>query len=142
GQKAEISSGSVHLNGKVIVVSPAVDPNTTTIQVWVEAANPSETLKLGTTVKISVMTGEIKDAIVVPTAALLSGDEGGEKVMIAGSDSLAHEQKVEVGVRNETEAQITSGLKSGDKVIVSGALGLDDKAKITAAKPDAKDDEK
>lgn len=56
--------------------------------------------------------------------------------MVAGADSTAHEQKVEVGIRTAQEAQITSGLKVGDQVIVSGALGLNDKAKIEVAKDD------
>lgn len=146
GQPAEISNGNTKLTGKVIVVSPAVDPNTTTIQVWVEAANAQEKLKLGTTVSVWINIGEIKDAIVVPASALLASDEGGEKVMVVGVDSLAKERKVEVGVRNEDEVQITSGLKEGEQVIVSGALGLDDKAKVAVAKPegkaDSKDDEK
>jgi HlyD family secretion protein len=131
GQPAVITNGtSVTLNGKVVVVSPAVDPNTTTVQVWVEAANPGEKLKLGSTAHISITTGEIKAAVVVPSTALLSSDDGGEKVMIAGADSTAREQAVEVGVRTAEESQITKGLKAGQKVIVSGALGLDDKAKI------------
>ena len=130
GQKATISSGKESLDGKVSVVSPAVDPNTTTIQVWVEAPNPEEKIKLGATVHISIEAGEIQDAVVVPAAALLPLSEGGEKVMIAGADSLAHEQPVKVGIRTAQEAQILSGLKGGEQVIVSGALGLDDKAKI------------
>jgi RND family efflux transporter MFP subunit len=120
-------------------VSPAVDPNTTTVQVWVEAPNPGEKLKPGTTVQISVDAGEIADATVVPVAALLASDEGGEKVMVAGSDSLAHEHKVEVGVRSGDEVQIVSGVNPGDQVIVEGGLGLDDKAKIQIGKPGGKE---
>jgi membrane fusion protein (multidrug efflux system) len=80
--------------------------------------------------------------VVVPVAALLSSDEGGEKVMIAGSDSLAHEQKVEVGIRSGDNVQILSGVKPGDRVITDGGLGLDDKAKIEIAKPGAAEKDK
>ncbi len=139
GRPATISGPGGDLTGKVTVVSPAVDPNTTTVEVWVEAANPGEHLKPGITVQISVDAGEIQNALVVPSAALLSSDEGGEKVMVAGSDSLAHERKVGVGVREADQVQITSGLKDGEQVITSGALGLDDKAKIQIAKPGAKE---
>ncbi len=147
GRPATISGPGGELTGKVTVVSPAVDPNTTTVQVWVEAPNPGERLKLGTTVQISVDAGEIPDAIVVPVTALLASDEGGEKVMVAGSDGLAHERKVEVGVRSGDDVQIASGVKDGEQVVTEGGLGLDDKAKIQVAKPGgkegaAKDDEK
>ena len=130
GNMATISGPGGELSGKVTVVSPAVDPSTTTVEIWVEAANTGEKLTPGATVKISIQAGEIRNALVVPAAALLNSDEGGEKVMVAGSDSLAHEQKVEVGVRSGDDVQILSGVKEGDKVIVDGALGLEDKAKI------------
>jgi multidrug efflux pump subunit AcrA (membrane-fusion protein) len=140
GQPATISGPGGDLTGKITVVSPAVDPSTTTLQVWVQAANPGEKLKLGSTVHVSMNAGEIPDAIVVPVAALLASDEGGEKVMIAGSDGLAHEQKVEVGLRSGDNVQILSGVKPGDKVITQGGLGLDDKAKIEIAKAGKADD--
>ena len=130
GRPATISGAGVELKGKVTVVSPAVDPNTTTVQVWVEAANPKEQLKPGTTVQVSVDAGAVPDAVVVPAAALMASDEGGEKVMVAGADGLAHEHKVEVGVRSGDEVQIVSGVNAGEEVITEGALGLDDKAKI------------
>jgi RND family efflux transporter MFP subunit len=130
GQPATVTGPGGDLEGKVSVVSPAVDTNTTTVQVWVEAVNTGERLKPGTTVQVSISVGELKDAVTVPNSAILSSDEGGDKVMIAGADSLAHEQKVEVGVRDGDAVQIVSGVKAGDKVVVGGGLGLDDKAKI------------
>jgi RND family efflux transporter MFP subunit len=129
----------VDLAGKVTVVSPAVDPSTTTVQVWVEAPNPGERLTPGATAQISMDAGVIPNAIVVPTAALLSSDEGGDKVMVAGADSLAHEHAVKVGVRAGDEVQILSGVDAGEQVIVQGGLGLDDKAKIQITKPGADD---
>jgi multidrug efflux pump subunit AcrA (membrane-fusion protein) len=141
GKPATISTGALHVFGKVMVVSPAVDPNTTTVQVWVEAANSGERLKLGSTVEISMDAGEVPNAIVVPVAALLSSDNGGEKVMIAGSDGRAHEKAVKVGVRSGGDVQILSGVAAEDRVITQGALGLDDNAKVQIAKPGANGDE-
>ncbi len=139
GRPATISGPGAELTGKVTVVSPAVDPNTTTVQVWVEAPNPTERLKPGATVQISVDAGEIPNALTVPVAALLSSDEGGEKVMIAGPDSLAHESAVKIGIRSGDEVQLLSGVQEGQQVITQGALGLDDKAKVEIAKPGAKE---
>jgi HlyD family secretion protein len=130
GKPAMIASGSVELAGKVTVVSPAVDPNTTTIQVWVEAPNTGERLKLGSTVRISIDAERIPEAIVIPVAALLPSDEGGEKVMLAGTDGLAHERPVKAGIRSGDDVEILSGISPGDQVITQGGLGLDDKAKI------------
>ena len=141
GRPATISGPGAQLTGKVTVVSPAVDPNTTTVQVWVEAPNPTERLKPGATVEISIDAGEISNALTVPVSALLSSDEGGEKVMIVGPDSLAHESAVKVGVRSLDEVQVISGVQEGQLVITQGALGLDDKAKVEVSKPGAKDED-
>ncbi len=130
GRSATISSGSVVLPGKVSVVSPAVDPNTTTVQVWVEAQNTGERLKLGSSVQIAIEAEEIPNALVIPASALLPSDEGGEKVMVAGDDNLAHEHAVKAGIRSGDNVQILSGINAGDRVIIQGGLGLDDKAKI------------
>jgi multidrug efflux pump subunit AcrA (membrane-fusion protein) len=82
----------------------------------------------------------VRDAIVIPVSALLSSDEGGEKVMVAGADSLAHERPVTVGIRSGDDVQIIKGLKPAEQVITQGALGLDDKAKIQITKPNATDE--
>ena len=141
GKPATISTGTLRVPGKVMVVSPAVDPNTTTVQVWVEAENSGEHLKLGSTVEIAMDAGEVPNAIVVPVAALLSSEDGGEKVMVAGSDGRAHAKAVKVGVRSGDDVQILSGVAAGDRVVTQGALGLDDNTKIQIAKPGAADDD-
>jgi multidrug efflux pump subunit AcrA (membrane-fusion protein) len=141
GRQATISGPGGELSGKVTVVSPAVDPSTTTVQVWVQAANTEERLKPGITVRISVDAEEIPKSIVVPNVAILSADDGSDKVMVAGSDSLAHERKVELGVREGDKVQVVSGLKEGEQVITVGGLGLDDKAKIQVQEPGKEDAE-
>ncbi len=130
GSTATLSAPDGDLNGRVTVVSPAVDPASTTIEVWIRARNPGQKLKPGVTAKVSIHAETIKDAVVVPATALLSSDEGGSEVMVAGADSLAHEQKVEVGVRQGDNVQITDGLKGGEKVVTVGNVGLADKAKV------------
>ena len=132
------SEGSEEVAGKVTVVSPAADPNTTTVQVWVEANNPGERLKPGATVRVSVVAATLDNAIVVPPAAILPGSEGGESVMVVGADSVAHEHKVQVGVRTPDKVQILSGASVGDQVVVSGGVGLQDGAKVRVLKPGEK----
>lgn len=137
GKPATITGPGGKLDGKVIVVSPTVDPSTTTIQVWVRAKNTKEILKPGVSVQISIDAEEISNALVVPSAAILSLEEGGDKVMVAGTDSLAHERKVELGIRSGDDVQILSGVKQGERVITVGGLGLEDKAKIQISKPES-----
>jgi RND family efflux transporter MFP subunit len=118
------------VSGKVTVVSPALDPNSTTIEVWFEAKNPKQELKPGTSVHISVTAETVKDALVVPSSAILTGPDGATTVMLAGPDGLAHQQSVKVGIRNGEDVQIVDGVSANDKVVTNGAYGLPDKTKI------------
>jgi multidrug efflux pump subunit AcrA (membrane-fusion protein) len=142
GQPAAISAADVELMGKVTVVSPAVNPNTTTVEIWVQASNPGERLKPGVTVHVAVHTQTIRDALLVPAAALLSSDEGGQKVIVIGKDSKAYERSVEVGVRNADQVQVTKGVNAGEQVVTVGGLGLEDKAQVTVITGKEADDEK
>jgi HlyD family secretion protein len=131
------TDSSEEVPAKVIVVSPAVDPNSTTVQVWVEMENPGERLKPGATVHVSIVAATLKNVVVVPTAAVLPSAEGGTVVMVV-SDSVAHEHKVEVGVREPDKVQIVSGVKAGEQVVTAGGVGLEDKAKVRIEKPGEK----
>jgi multidrug efflux pump subunit AcrA (membrane-fusion protein) len=141
GRPATITGPQGVLSGTVTVVSPSVDPSTTTVEIWVRADNPGEKMKPGGTVHVSIRADLIKDTLLVPAAALLNSDEGGEKVMVVGKDSLAHERKVTVGVREGNRVQILAGVAEGEKVVTSGGLGLDDKAKVTIKSEEDEDDD-
>lgn len=141
GRPARISGPEGDIPGTVTVVSPAVDPATTTVQVWVKADNPGEKLKPGATVHVAIIAETITDTMVVPASALLNGDEGGQKVMVIDKDNMAHEHMVNVGVRQGDRVQIVSGVAEGDQVVTSGGLGLDDKAKVAIQQPKSEDDD-
>ena len=130
--------GGDQVAGKVIVVSPAVDPNSTTLQVWVQMANPEGRLRPGVSVHTSIVAETLTNAIVVPSAALLPSAEGETVLMVVGADSVAHERKVEVGVRESVKVQILSGVKPGEQVIIVGGVGLEDGAKVRVEKPGQK----
>jgi membrane fusion protein (multidrug efflux system) len=59
-----------------------------------------------------------------------------------GSDSLAHERKIETGIRETDRVQVLKGLEPGEQVIVVGGLGLEDKAKVRIEKTEEKSDKK
>jgi ribosomal protein L15 len=50
--------------------------------------------------------------------------------MLAGSDGMAHQKGVKLGIRNGDDVQIIEGVNVGEKVISNGAYGLPDKTKI------------
>lgn len=118
------------INGHVTLVSPALDPGSTTVEVWVEANKPDPALKPGVTTEISVTAKTVKDAIAVPASAIFKTDDGASYVLVAGADNLAHQKTVQVGIRSDAQAQILSGINAGDAIIVSGGYALPDKTKI------------
>jgi HlyD family secretion protein len=118
------------IEGKVTVVSPALDPNSTTVEVWVKADNPKGRLRPGTSVKISMLARAVPNSLVIPAAAVLTAPDGSNYVMAAGSDNKAHQKTVKTGIKQGDEVQILDGLAEGERVITSGAYGLPDNTKI------------
>jgi HlyD family secretion protein len=139
GDAATLSAGNggEDIPGKVTIVSPAVDPNSTTIQVWVEATNPGDKLKPGTTVSLTMVSKTVKNALVVPDDAVITAPDGKTSVMVIGKDQLAHQTDVKTGIHEEGEVQIVSGLEAGQQVATIGAYGLPDGAKVIVTKPAA-----
>jgi multidrug efflux pump subunit AcrA (membrane-fusion protein) len=133
------------VEGRVIVVSPAADPNSTTVQVWIQIDNPGERLKPGAAVHAAITTEVYKAATVVPVAAILPGEQGGTAVLTVSSDSIAHRRAVTLGVREGNQVQILSGANPGEEVVVVGGMGLDDKARVkvvtTAVEESAEDED-
>ena len=143
GDNAEIDVPGMEKSfpGKVTVVSPALDPGSTTVEVWVQAKNPGEQLKPGTSVQVSMTARSVANALSVPAAALLTAEDGTTSVMVAGpceksknaGDQCAHQKTVKTGIREADHIQIVEGLQAGDRVVATGAYGLPDKSKITNA---------
>ncbi len=115
---------------KITVISPALDPNSTTVEIWVEADNPKGELQPGTSVGVSIVAQTIPNALVVPDSAILTGEDGEKHVMVVKPDGRAYSQTVKTGVQQGSLIQILSGLKPGQEVIIGGAYGLPDKTKV------------
>jgi multidrug efflux pump subunit AcrA (membrane-fusion protein) len=121
GQPATVtlSDTAQQLNGQVVVVSPATDPNSSTIQVWIRLPNPGERLKPGAAVHSAIVTETVKNAMLVPPAALLPGEEGGTAVLVITADSVAHKRNVQVGVRQGDKVQLLTGVLPGEEVVTA-----------------------
>jgi RND family efflux transporter MFP subunit len=132
GDKGTITVPGIEkpIEGKVTVVSPALDPSSTTVEVWLEAKNPKHQLKPGTSVQLSLTAETVKDALVVPASAVVSAQDGSSVVMLAGTDGKAHQKAVKIGIRQGDDVQILDGVTEKDKVVATGAYGLPDNTKI------------
>ncbi len=142
GDEASISVPGVAdpVSATVSLISPALDPGSTTVEVWLKIANKSGSLKVGTPVKVSITGRSVDKAWKIPTAAVVTAQDGTKSVMVVGDDGAAHKKPVTLGITDADDVQVTSGLAPGDMVITGGAYGLDDgtKVKIGPAADDSK----
>jgi len=132
GDKASITipGEETPVEAKISVVSPALDPNSTTVEIWVQAKNSDRRLKPGTSVQVSMLAQTVPDALVIPATVLLTAQDGSTSVMQVSADDHAHQKRVHVGIRQGDAVQIVEGLQAGDRVVASGAYGLPDNSKI------------
>src|SRR5579863_7197364 len=128
------------VKAKVQLISPALDPGSTTVEVWLKIDNKDGKLKVGTPVKASIDGATVKQAWKVPATAILTAQDGTKSVMVVGADGAAHRKAVTVGIADGDDVQVVSGVAPGDTVITGGAYGLEDGAKVKVGAAD--DDEK
>ena len=141
GRPATITGPDGDVSGKVVTVSPAVNPNTTTVEIWVQAPNPDGKLKPGGTVSVAIKAETLQDVTLVSAPAILNADEGGQMVIVITPDNVAHQHKVAIGVRQGINVEILSGVNEGDKVVTVGGLGLDDGSKVIVKEAPKEDDD-
>lgn len=139
GDKATISLAGLEtpIAGKVSLISPALDPNSTTVEVWVQAPNAGQQLRPGTTAQVAITAQTVKDALVVPGTALLNAKADAAQVMVVDEKSLANSRDVKTGIQSGEQVQILSGLKAGEVVVTEGAYGLPDKTKVKIEKAES-----
>ncbi len=114
----------------VSFISPALDPGSTTVEVWLKLSNGDGHLKVGTPVHAVIRGYTIPNAVQVPPAAILPADDGTTAVLVVSADGTAHKRPVQVGLRTAEAVQILSGVTPTDTVVTDGGYGLDDGAKV------------
>jgi HlyD family secretion protein len=126
GDAADVMTAQVPVaHGKVTLVSPALDPNSTTVEVWVQVPNPQGLLKPGASARVSIVTETVPNAIVAPVSALLTAADGSTSVMLLDADNKVSRKDVKVGIRDGSNMQVLEGLKKGDRIATVGAFVLD-----------------
>ena len=115
----------------VSLVSPALDPGSTTVEVWLRVDNRHGTFKAGTAVHVKITGRSAHDALTIPLEAVQTASDGVTKsVMVVASDGAAHKHPVKLGMQSSDKAQILDGLSRNDLVITTGAYALDDGTKV------------
>jgi RND family efflux transporter MFP subunit len=127
----------------VTLISPALDPGSTTVEVWLRVENPKGSYRVGTAVHVTITGRTVTDALTIPAEAVQTAPDGVTKsVMLIANNGTAHKHGVTLGIQTREAAQVLDGVSPTDMVITTGAYAMDDgtKVKIGTAPVGAGDD--
>ncbi len=123
----------VDMPARVAATLPNFNAGSATSAVRIEFTGPERIIAAGAPAEAIVITRTVPDAIVIPAAALFQDDNGTFHVFIVGDDGRAHRVPVTIGIRDQDQVQVTSGVASGDLVITSGGYALFDGLRVSVA---------
>jgi membrane fusion protein (multidrug efflux system) len=123
-----VSGSSKIYTAKIYAIEPEVEVATRTLKIRAIADNSDGKLLPGTFADVKLPLDIIKDAIVVPTEAIVPVQDG-KKVFISNMGK-AKEVMVEATTRTDASILVLSGLKAGDTLVTSGVMSLKDEAPI------------
>jgi membrane fusion protein, multidrug efflux system len=121
GREVELTVDALpgeRLKARIDRLGAALDPESRTLEVEAEIANPGDRLRPGMFARLEVPRRELGGALVVPLAALV--DLGGRKAVWVVEQGRARRRDVLLGPVIGEEAVITAGLDAGARVVVEG----------------------
>jgi RND family efflux transporter MFP subunit len=132
GQTLPVTSDALPgkaLSGRVVAISPAVDPATNVGTARIRIANLQNLLRLGVFLTAQVAIETHRQALTVPPQAIYRNEEGQPRVFRVDKDN-ATAVPVTLGIETPDRVELLSGVTEGETVILTNGYGLGDKAKI------------
>ena len=120
--KITMPNSSESFSAKIYAIDPEIEIATRTLKVRAIADNPANKLIAGTFATVELPLKNIKNAILVPTEAVIPIQNG--KVVYIASNGKAKEVKIETLTRTDKDVVVTSGIKAGDTLVVSGVMAI------------------
>jgi membrane fusion protein, heavy metal efflux system len=109
-------------DGRIIFISPLVQPDTRSARVIAEVDNKSMIWRPGAAVTAGIVTKEEPVEVRVPRAALQT--IGGERVVFVRTRNGFQKRAVTTGRSDEHAVEITSGLSAGEVIAVKNIFLL------------------
>jgi RND family efflux transporter MFP subunit len=125
-------SGKKAYEGKVLVIDNQVDPSIAAVRVKAQIPNKSMSILPGQFARVSLVANTIKDALSVPSQAIIINPRG-KIVFTVDGDGKAVAKPVKVIYEYQGNAIVT-GIEAGDKVVVEGKQNLRPGSKVREAK--------
>lgn len=107
--------------GEVNFISPAVDPQTGTVEVRVRVPEPPAYLRQDMTVSIDVEVGRREDALSLPLDALRNPRAGAAEVLVV-REGRVERVTLRIGLRGLDRVEVLEGLAAGEFVLPARAV--------------------
>jgi membrane fusion protein, multidrug efflux system len=117
--------------GTLYAISNQMATSTGTVTLRADFPNGDEALFPSEFVNIKILVDTLQQAVLVPTAAVLTGAPG-DYVYLVNANNTVSVRKVTLGPSDGKNTAILSGLSPGDKVVTDGTDRLSNGAKISA----------
>jgi membrane fusion protein, multidrug efflux system len=117
-------------SGYLETVDNQIDTTTGTVKLRATFDNQEGLLFPNQFVNTKLLVNVIKDAVIVPTPAVLNGSSGAF-VYVVKPDNTVTVRNVKVGPVDGERTSIASGLQVGERVVIDGSDRLKEGAKIT-----------
>lgn len=123
-----VDGGAQDHIASVIATEGGVDQTTRTLRIRALVVSNHPDLVPGVFAKVLLQLGNSKDALLIPTQAVLPQIRN-KQVILYKKDSALF-SVVETGIRDSVYVQILSGIKAGDTVVTTGLMAIRPNAKI------------
>jgi len=132
GQRLQISTDAFpgkEFAGRVVAISPAVDPSSDIGLVRIRISNGAGLLRLGMFLTAQVPLETHAQALVVPSQAIYRDQEGMPQVYRVVGES-AEAVPVKLGLETQDRVELLAGVQAGDTLILTGGYGLGARSRI------------
>ncbi|MEO8537484.1 MAG: efflux RND transporter periplasmic adaptor subunit [Betaproteobacteria bacterium] len=116
-------------DGRVLAMNPLVDAAGRSVVIRAVVRNADTSLRPGMFTRVTLITKDAKDALVVPEQAIVP--QGDEQFVFKIVDGKASRVKVDIGQRRDGKVEVLKGLGADDMVVTAGQLKLREGTAVT-----------
>ncbi|MDX2232842.1 MAG: efflux RND transporter periplasmic adaptor subunit [Leptolyngbyaceae cyanobacterium bins.349] len=102
-----------------IATQSTVEQNVTNFEVKMSVNDPQNQLKAGMNVNVKFNVGQVQNAVVIPTVAIVRQEEGTGVLLAGGEGEKSRFQPIKTGVTVDNKTVVTAGLQPGQKILLS-----------------------
>lgn len=123
-------------HGRVVEISPAVQPDSRSAKVRIRVENPNRRLRAGMFAQGAILTGVDQKALVIPTSAVYRDDRTAKSSYVfVVENGAARRRNVRIGRERDSALEIVEGLKPGDIVVTQQSIEIAEGVRVTVQPP-------